>query len=227
MADIAKAATSASLIGSALFNLILGSIVLFVLTDFLFRKNFLPSNIARIYGRFSFYPTMPLTFIMDYLRFGRSGCAPFITKIDNNVYLGGLPWMFLGRVEMLHRMGVKGVVNMCDEFDHSTTHYKTYGMTELNLPTVDHEEPTVEALTQAVEFIDQFVKRNEGVYIHCRAGRGRSAAVAFCWLLKSKGMDLAHTQEYIDSLRKVRGALWKQKNIREFYRRITEEKTRN
>ena len=46
------------------------------------------------------------------------------------------------------------------------------------LKTVDHMEPTVEAMHTACSFIEHHRKNGTGVYIHCKSGRGRSAAVA-------------------------------------------------
>ncbi len=42
---------------------------------------------------------------------------------------------------------------------------------------VDHFEPSVEQYEEAVKFIDEFKKKNEKVYVHCKAGHGRGAAV--------------------------------------------------
>ena len=53
---------------------------------------------------------------------------------------------------------------------------------------MDHKEPTVEAMRTAVSFIEHHRKRGSGVYIHCKSGRGRSAAIAMAWLLEVKKM---------------------------------------
>ena len=41
---------------------------------------------------------------------------------------------------------VMGVVNMCEEYNGPTRTYKTLGMEELHLKTVDHFEPSLKDL---------------------------------------------------------------------------------
>jgi protein-tyrosine phosphatase len=84
----------------------------------------------------------------------------------------------------------------------------------------DHMEPTLEAVEAAVDFIKE--KRDSGVrvYVHCKGGNGRSAAVAFCWLLFSRGWDLKETQEYLSDKRRVRAKLFQQPVVVEYYRKL-------
>ena len=34
------------------------------------------------------------------------------------------------------------------------------------------------------------------VYVHCKAGRARSATVAMCWLMKAKNMSAEEAQQF-------------------------------
>ena len=103
--------------------------------------------------------------------------------IPQQVILGCAPIAMLGHVERLHDLGVCGVVNMCEEYRGPIEAYKKYNVKQLNLPTVDHFEPSLHQLQHAVEFIDSFRKRGEKVYVHCKAGHGRGASVALSWLM--------------------------------------------
>lgn len=49
-------------------------------------------------------------------------------------------------------------------------------MKQLRLPTLDHFEPSVDSLQEAIKFIKEFKDRGQKVYIHCKAGHGRAAA---------------------------------------------------
>jgi atypical dual specificity phosphatase len=91
-------------------------------------------------------------------------------------------------------------------------------MTHLRLPTTDHFEPSVADLQRTVDFIRKYEATGSRVYVHCRAGHGRSAAAVLAWLLeKSPDAGLKELNEYLCSLRNVRSTLWKQPNIREFH----------
>ena len=62
------------------------------------------------------------------------------------------------------------------------------------------------------------------MYVHCRAGHGRSAAVVFAWLLSKEkdphNVDLQQLNEEFCQLRNVRKALWKQTNINKFHAKL-------
>jgi len=91
----------------------------------------------------------------------------------------------------------------------------------LRLPTTDHFEPTVEDLEKGVKFITEHEALGKRVYVHCRAGHGRSAAVVFAWLLsKNPDVDLQQLNREICELRDVRKTLWKQKNIIRYHSRL-------
>jgi atypical dual specificity phosphatase len=63
------------------------------------------------------------------------------------------------------------------------------------------------------------------VYVHCKAGHGRGAAVAYCWLAyQNKNMSPKAINELLSSKRKVRKSLYKQKSILAYLKTISEEK---
>ena len=120
---------------------------------------------------------------------------------------------------------------MCKEYRGPTASYDRLGIEELWLPTADHFEPSVKDLERAVEFVKFHQALGNKVYIHCRAGHGRSAAAVFAWLLSKENDGVAPSVEKKDSLRQlrkdlnaefckirdVRSSLWKQRNIIEFH----------
>lgn len=70
----------------------------------------------------------------------------------------------------------------------------------------------------AVSFIREHQARGEKVYVHCRAGHGRSAAAVFAWLLyEDPIVDIVKLNAKLCGLRNVRAGLWKQPNIQEFH----------
>jgi atypical dual specificity phosphatase len=119
---------------------------------------------------------------------------------------------------------VRGVVNLCEEYSGPIRQYEKLGISHLRLPTPDHFESTVEDLERAVKFIRKHRDNGSKVYVHCRAGHGRSAAAVFAWLLsKDPQADRLELNMWLCSLRNVRKTLWKQKNILNFHARLLKQ----
>lgn len=117
-------------------------------------------------------------------------CCRLVTRrrwwneIDQGVLLGAIPSRT--GLERLHRLGVRSVVNMCAEYQLPAEVYDQYEMAALHLPTVDRCAPSHEDVCRAVAFISRQREQGDAVYIHCRAGRGRGATIALCWMIKSR-----------------------------------------
>ncbi|KDO29051.1 hypothetical protein SPRG_06106 [Saprolegnia parasitica CBS 223.65] len=170
-----------------------------------FQLHWLPVPLARIAGRLYFYPTLPLTYI--------ARRKNYYTLVDSHVFLGAVPIAALGHVDQLHARGVRAVVNLCDEYAGPVEAYRKRGIQQLWLPTVDHTEPSLEDIRKAIDFISFHKDRGSRVYVHCKAGAGRSATIAFCWLLHAKETwNLSETQLYLSDRRKVRKTLGRQPN---------------
>ena len=79
---------------------------------------------------------------------------------------------------------------------------------------------SVNLLQRAVAFIQKHKEQGTRVYVHCKAGHGRSAAIVFAWLIyNDPKADLQQMNKEFCRVRDVRGKLWRQKNIREFHAR--------
>ena len=153
------------------YALLLGIVALYAL----FQKHLLPHWLAKIVSRIFFLPTFPITAL---LRLGN-----YWSEIDETILLGCAPMGFLRHPQELYRLGVRGVINTCYEYAGPCSAYRNLYMKQLRLPVVDHCEPTVEQMIEAVAFIEYHCERKQRVYIHCKAGHGRSAAIALCWLI--------------------------------------------
>ena len=185
------------------------------------QKHLLPRPVAKIVSRVLFYPTLP---IAASRRIGK-----WVTRIDETLVMGGVPLVALDYPRKLKDdYGVEGVINMCQEWRGPTGHYKRLGMEELYLPTTDHFEPSQEDLISALSFIKRHEARGKSVYVHCRAGHGRSGAVAYAWLLlKGYPKSLDNPEALNADLRKarnVRPSLWKQPNLRALRDRLSRSK---
>jgi len=177
----------------------------------LFQTGLLPINVARVVGRLFFIPFLPFTMITTRWR------GNWWDKVDEKVFLGAVPLTLIGHVDALYKLGVRAVINLCDEYAGPISLYEKKGIKQLYLPTVDHFEPSIEDLEKSVQFINEVTSKGDSVYIHCKAGHGRSAAVVFCWLIVSKKFTMEQAQDYLNRRRAVRRKLLKQKNLIAFY----------
>ena len=131
------------------------------------------------------------------------------------VLVGTKPSALLGDPRRLAAMGVTGVVNLCAEFRGPETAYRRLAIEHLRLPTSDHVEPAAEVLDAAVAFIRKHERAGGRVYVHCKAGHGRSAAVAYAWLVFADRGATSPRAVYAAFARKrnVRRGLWRQPNV--------------
>ena len=116
-------------------------------------------------------------------------------RVDEHIILGALP--FKSTVPEMAAEGVRGVVNCCEEYSGPVQAYEQAGIRQLRIPTIDFTPPKAEDIMRSIEFINEFAARNESVYIHCKAGRARSATVALCWLVTQRGMTPAQAQAHL------------------------------
>lgn len=71
-------------------------------------------------------------------------------------------------------------------FSPTIDEWKKLGIEFLQLATKDFvEAPSMANLQLGVELIEKYINQpNSTVYIHCKAGRTRSATLAACYLIK-------------------------------------------
>lgn len=142
----------------------------------------------RIYAAVVFYPT----FVWNYLLGRTFKVRRWWDHVDPNVIVGAYP--FKRDIEGLFRQGVRAVVNTCEEYCGPTLEYERHGIEQLHIPTTDFTHPRLRDIELAVEFVQSHVLKGDTVYIHCKAGRARSATVALCWLVKYRGLTVEQAQ---------------------------------
>jgi predicted protein tyrosine phosphatase len=117
------------------------------------------------------------------------------------------PGLLLGRVltdaeaDATVRLGVTAVLDLTAEFTEPAALRAT---TYRNLPVLDLTAPTQEQLREAVAFLTEETTKGK-VYLHCKIGYSRSAAVAGAYLLASQAA--ATVEDAVTRLRKVRPAI--------------------
>ncbi|CAO3657932.1 unnamed protein product [Rhizopus stolonifer] len=143
-------------------------------------------------------------------------------RIDENLILGALPTP--SQIKSLHRQEkVVAVINLCQEFPGYENVYKELKIEQIRLETPDFCIPTIETIQYGVQKmmgIEQKIK-GASIYLHCKAGRGRSAAIAMCYLLTRYQLNPAQAQAILLSKRpQVDKDLYTTQEIRLFYKNL-------
>lgn len=133
------------------------------------------------------------------LLYYRRQCAPW-----NEV----VPGLYIGRrldppeAEGVIALGARRVVDLAAEFSEPRALVQ---LRYLSLPVPDLTAPTPAQLQEGVAFIRDGLKAGEPVYVHCKIGYSRSAALAAAALLDLG--ECATPEEAIAHLRQVRPAI--------------------
>jgi protein-tyrosine phosphatase len=103
------------------------------------------------------------------------------SQITAHLFLGS-QYNLLG-LKKLKALGVTAIVNMRTHNDYSDAEHE--GIKYLHLPTVDNTPPPLDVLLKGADFIDDEIKNNGIVYVHCRQGLGRGPTMAMAYLIKT------------------------------------------
>ncbi|XP_037756168.1 phosphatidylglycerophosphatase and protein-tyrosine phosphatase 1 isoform X5 [Chelonia mydas] len=132
----------------------------------------LGSGAARLF----FYPTLLYTLVRERLPGSQ---RPWFHRIDRAVLLGALPLRGRSRRE-----------------------WEAMGVEQLRLSTVDLTGvPTLENLQRGVEFVLKHRECGNSVYVHCKAGRSRSATMVAAYLIQLYQWS---PQEAIEAIARIR-----------------------
>ncbi len=165
----------------------------------------------------------PVTLAWNVLLGRMLGFRPWWNRVDEHVWIGALP--FPSDAKKLHDRGVRAVVNTCREYAGPVREYEKYGMEQLRLPTVDFQPPSLEDCRRGVAFMQRHISQGEGVYVHCKAGRGRSATIVVCWLMAAKGLTPAESQAFLLKKRRhVHRRLDQRRVVQEFWNELQTKK---
>lgn len=127
-------------------------------------------------------------------------------RITPAVILGALPFRSQTS-ELINEEGVRGVIAMNE--DHELQHWVNNaqewgeaGVIYLQLATADFlTAPTQDQIKQGIDFISNFECTGYSVYVHCKAGRTRSATLVACYLMQVNKWNPTQALNYIKEKR--------------------------
>lgn len=139
--------------------------------------------------RVLFYPT----FFWNVITVGLSQRWKWYNRIDRKVVLGALPLRSMTPT-LINEENIGGVITLNEDYEtkllmYSTEEWNMLGVKHLRLATPDfNNAPNLEKLHKGVDFIKEFDNSDSCVYVHCKAGRGRSATLVACYLMEVSQM---------------------------------------
>jgi atypical dual specificity phosphatase len=118
-------------------------------------------------------------------------------KINDNLILGSIPLENKKHPkEFKEKMKVTDVLSLNENFELETKTFVSQpvikeswdkeGVNFRHIPMEDVTTDSLEKINQAADFIEEVAKKNGNVYVHCKSGVHRSAAVVVCYLVKYK-----------------------------------------
>ncbi|KAJ8344230.1 hypothetical protein SKAU_G00315590 [Synaphobranchus kaupii] len=172
-------------------------------------------------ARLLFYPTLAYNVVMEKVSSRR-----WFDRVDQTVILGALPFKSMTE-ELVQRENVKGVITMNEEYEtkyfcNSAEEWKAVGVEQLRLDTVDLTGvPSLENLHKGVEFALQVKEQGASVYVHCKAGRSRSATLVAAYLIK---LHCWSPEEACQTLRSIRSHVLvrraQKESLRNYYQQV-------
>ncbi|XP_076332682.1 protein tyrosine phosphatase, mitochondrial 1 isoform X2 [Tachypleus tridentatus] len=158
-------------------------------------------RVIGIFSRITFYPTLFYNMCME-----KVSSRMWYNRIDDVVILGALPLRHI-TPKLIHEEKVKGVVSMNEDYElrfwvTTKEEWLAKNVEFLQLNTMDiFQTPSQEKLKKGVSFIKSFENTGNSVYVHCKAGRTRSATLVGCYLMEKHGWNTQEAVEFIRSRR--------------------------
>ncbi|XP_006612371.1 phosphatidylglycerophosphatase and protein-tyrosine phosphatase 1 isoform X1 [Apis dorsata] len=149
-----------------------------------------------MFARITFYPTLVYNVLME-----KISSRNWYDRIDETVILGALPFRSMTK-QLIAEENVRAVVSMNEDYElrlfSNEKEWNKNNIEFLQLSVTDiFESPSQEKLYLGVNFINKFrdvantlnnsinsdKSYPKSVYVHCKAGRTRSATLVGCYLM--------------------------------------------
>lgn len=113
------------------------------------------------------------------------------TKILDNLYLGGYD-------DVENCTEIDLIINVAKECIYKNN------VNQIYYPFLDSvEQNIINHLDKICEQIDEYIKKDKTVLIHCLAGKSRSASVVLAYLIKKQGFVLEDAMKFVKSKREI------------------------
>lgn len=123
------------------------------------------------------------------------------TQITENIYLGNK--VIAKDTELLNELGITHIVNCAEELEYILDNYNDENFDWLFLPMIDCSETgnVEDYIDLAISYINDAVKNNNKVLVHCAAGISRSSSIVIAYLMYKNRKSFNDTFCYVKDLR--------------------------
>ena len=136
-------------------------------------------------------------------------------KGSAQLFLGSLPL----KIESLKRndatelksIGIEAVLSVVEVFENHSSgnivspvmskEWEELEIKQLQLPSADFKTMSFEMIQRGMEFIRWNLENGRSIYVHCKAGRGRSALIVMCYLIKYQRFTSEQALAFVSSKR--------------------------
>ena len=132
-------------------------------------------------------------------------------QIDENIILGALPLMDANHdTKLIKDNNINTVISLIYDFEYEpliTTPvtkdiWKENNINFYQVKCEDFNPPSIENINISLEIIEKEISLNNKIYIHCKAGVGRSVCIIICYLSKKlKNKDFDYLYNYLKKIR--------------------------
>ncbi|XP_014768011.1 phosphatidylglycerophosphatase and protein-tyrosine phosphatase 1 isoform X1 [Octopus bimaculoides] len=150
-----------------------------------------------ILNKVAFYPSLFYNYALYLASFRH-----WYVRIDNSIIFGALPFRQMA-TQLVEKENVRGVLSANENFETkhftpSKEEWKDLGVGFLQVEVEDFVgTPSLWQVTQALAFISYYQQLGQCVYVHCKAGRTRSAIIVACYLMMKNQWDDATAWNHI------------------------------
>jgi len=106
-----------------------------------------------------------------------------VTWITNSLCVGRAP-MSYAELESIKTQGIDAIVNLCAEFSDLHELEESSGFEVYYLPIWDEDIPKMEAMEDALAWLDESIYLGKKVLVHCRHGIGRTGTLVTSYMIR-------------------------------------------
>jgi UPF0755 protein len=122
-----------------------------------------------------------------------------ISWVTDHLAAGGAPLSY-EELDRIKASGIDAILNLCAEYCDLHEIEANHGFEVHYLPIHDEKTPDIGDLDRAMAWMDEIMRRNKKVLIHCRLGIGRTGTVLYAYL-SSRGLKSRLQEAEIRKLR--------------------------